>query len=265
VTSMLRRYGAFAAMAAQELLAYQIWVWLRLIVGLIALVVFSAFWRAVYAGSASVAGIPFSSMLTYALLAQCLAGAGESDMLTRFAFDLRDGRIVHELSRPVDPQLSRFTGCVATWVLVLATRLPLVAAAVSFGAELPRDAAAWLAFLASFFAGATVMFCFEWIFGCLAFYTTEAWGLRTAYVGLAAFFGGTLVPLDLMPAGLRFVATLLPFRQIVYVPVSFLAGLTPPAEAPRVLAGQLAWALGLLVVSRLVFARAVRVVTVQGG
>jgi len=47
--------------------------------------------------------------------------------------------------------------------------------------------------------------------------------------------------------------------------VSLLSGVTPLAGTPRVLLGQLAWAAGLLVVSRLAFSRAVRVVTVQGG
>ena len=74
-----------------------------------------------------------------------------------------------------------------------------------------------------------------------------------------------LFPLDLMPGWLRAVADALPYRQTSYLPVSLLSGVKPLAAAPGIVLGQVAWALGLLVLSRRVFARASRVVTVQGG
>ena len=49
------------------------------------------------------------------------------------------------------------------------------------------------------------------------------------------------------------------------VPVSFLSGISPAADAPRVWSIQLAWLAGLLVASRWIFSVAVRKVTVQGG
>jgi len=49
------------------------------------------------------------------------------------------------------------------------------------------------------------------------------------------------------------------------VPVSFLSGVTPISAAPQALLVQLAWLIGLGVLSRLVFKRSVRKITVQGG
>ena len=46
---------------------------------------------------------------------------------------------------------------------------------------------------------------------------------------------------------------------------TLIAGLTPPERVPGVLLTQLGWVLGLAALSRLAQARAVRVVTVQGG
>jgi ABC-2 type transport system permease protein len=147
----------------------------------------------------------------------------------------------------------------------LGSRLPLLVALLGFGAELPGSPTVWLATGASFIVGASTMFFFEWLLCCAAYYTTEVWGIGVAAEAVALFFGGTLVPLDFMPPWLRSIAEALPFQQVVYVPASFLAGITPVHEAPRILAGQLAWALGLALVSRLAHARALRVVTVQGG
>ena len=79
------------------------------------------------------------------------------------------------------------------------------------------------------------------------------------------FFSGMLLPLAIMPEWLRTIATLLPFSQAVYLPVSVLSGLTPLGELPRIWLLQLTYLAVLLPLSRLVFRRAVRVVTVQGG
>jgi ABC-2 type transport system permease protein len=110
-----------------------------------------------------------------------------------------------------------------------------------------------------------VVFCFDWLFACLAFYTTETWGLGMVRQSIGVFFSGALIPLALMPEWLRSVCQGLPFVQALYVPVSLLSGITPLSEAPRLWLGQLAWLAGLLVASRAVFRIAIRKVTVQGG
>jgi len=79
------------------------------------------------------------------------------------------------------------------------------------------------------------------------------------------FFSGMLLPLAIMPAWLRNIAAVLPFSQAVYLPVSVLSGLTPLNELPRIWLLQLIYLTALLAASRLIFRRAVRVVTVQGG
>jgi len=257
--------AGLAAMAMKEAVAYRVWFWLRLFTAAVAMTVFSFFWRAVYAGADRLAGLDLDTALRYALLAQVMAGVGESELLRRMSFSLREGRIAHDLSRPIDLQAAEYAYAIGTWASGAVTRLPLVGLLVLYGASLPLDPLRWAAFLASFAVGASAMFCFEWILACLAFYTTEVWGIRITVEAMALFFGGILVPLDLMPGWLRAIAEMLPFQQIAYLPVALLAGITPLADAPRVLLGQLAWAVALLAVSRLAFARAVKVVTVQGG
>jgi ABC-2 type transport system permease protein len=252
-------------MSVKMAVVYQAWFWLGLFTSGVAVVIASYFWRAAYAEQPTLSGLDLPTALRYAVLAQVVAGAGGSLGLRRMASALREGRIAHELLRPLDFQATQYAWAAGFWVVSLASRAPLLLLVAWLGVELPADPLRWLAFLASFVVGASAMFCFEWILSGLAFYTTDVWGITIAVEALALFFGGILVPLDLMPGWLRAVAEALPFQQIVYLPVSLLSGVKPLAEAPGVVAGQLAWALGLLAVSRLVFARAVRVVTVQGG
>jgi ABC-2 type transport system permease protein len=83
--------------------------------------------------------------------------------------------------------------------------------------------------------------------------------------GVTNFFSGALIPLVMLPSGLRAVAYALPFGQTVYQPLSLLAGITPLQSAPRLIAVQLLWLVCLGVFARLAFQAAVRHVTVQGG
>lgn len=261
----LRGYGGFLSLGVQDAIAYQVWFWLRVFTAVVAMVVAWYFWRAVYGGHEVLAGLPRDAALRYVLLAQVLGGAGVSMVLMRTSASLREGRIAHELLVPVDLQLGQYAFALGQWVSALASRLPLFGVLLAFGVELPDSASVWLVGTLSFLLGASAMFFFEWLLASAAFYTTEVWGIGVAAEAVGLFFGGALLPLDFMPAWLRAIAEGLPFQQAVYVPAALWAGLTPLSEAPRVLATQLAWVLGLGLLSRLAHGRALRVVTVQGG
>jgi len=69
----------------------------------------------------------------------------------------------------------------------------------------------------------------------------------------------------MVPGWLQTLALATPFAQALYVPLSFLTGITPLSQAPTVLAVQVAMLIAFGVCSRLFFRVAVRKVTVQGG
>jgi len=179
---------------------------------------------------------------------------------------IRQGQIAVEMTRPLDLQLRIFAESVGEIGTFLVQRLPLFLVAwLLFGLKLPESPALWGAFLVSLLLGQVVLFLFDWIFACLAFYVTETWGLSVVRVGVGSFFSGALVPLAMMPGWLQNVAAGMPFAQALSVPISFLSGITPLSEAPRLWLIQVLWLVVLLVLSRAVFRVAVRKVTVQGG
>lgn len=268
--STLRRqgriYGAIGAMVPKSFLAYSLWVWVELFTQVLTMAIMTFFWRAVFAEQATIGGLTLQQTLNYVLLAQVLAPMIESRFIFRMGFMLREGLIAVELLRPVDMQARFFVENLAELATDLAFKAPLLLVAwLAFGLQLPASPAAWGAFALAMLLGRVVFFCFNWAFSCLAFYTTETWGLSVLYEGMAKFFSGALLPLALLPGWLRAVADALPFGQVLYAPVALLSGITPAGEAPRVWLTQLAWAVGLAVLSRLVFGLAMRKVTVQGG
>jgi ABC-2 type transport system permease protein len=145
-------------------------------------------------------------------------------------------------------------------------RLPMALFAVLFlDLRLPAEASVWLGFGVTMLLGHAIMFCFDWLLACIVFYTTDAWGLATARAGFALVFSGAFLPLAMMPDWWRSLALVLPFAQAVYWPISVLSGLTPLSQLPRLWALQAVYLVAMLLISRLAFSRAVRVITVHGG
>jgi ABC-2 type transport system permease protein len=260
-------YGAMAAIMPKMFMAYSIWVWMSFFVQIIAMIIFVAFWRAIYAEEATIAGLSLQQTLNYILLAQIFETVMHSpSMIYRFGWLLRQGEMAIVLLRPLDFQAAEYVSNVGEVVMNLTLQIPMVIIAILFfDLRLPTNPAVWAAFVLTLFLGHALLFCFDWILACLAFYITEIWGLSVLRFGLSLFLGGTLVPLVMMPEWLRQITAASPFAQALYTPVALLTGITPLSAAPRVWLTQLIYLLVLLVLSRLVFKAAVRKITVQGG
>ncbi len=262
----LTTYGTVAAIAPKIFLAYPAWVWMGIFVQIISTVILVYFWRGVYTHSTTLSGLTLGQMLTYILLAQTFAPLVTNTVLSDVGYLIRNGDIGIALLRPLDLQLTYYVQTLASAVVTLVLAVPvLLVAVVGFGLRLPADPRLWACFAIALLLGLSVIFCFDWLISCLAFYTTEIWGLSVLREGVAVFFSGALVPLVMMPEWLRAIANGLPFAQGLYVPVAFLSGALKVSDAPHAWLVQLAWLIGLLVVSRLVFKLAVRKVTIQGG
>jgi ABC-2 type transport system permease protein len=259
-------YAALASTTVKSNLAYSMWVWADFFVTIASMFIFVYFWRAVYAGTATLGGLTLAETISYILLARLLAPLVETRTIFFFGFMLRQGQIAVELTRPLDMQLRMLVESFGELAAFLVRRLPLFFLAwLFFGLRLSASPAVWGAFLLSLILGAVVVFLFDWMFASLAFYVTETWGLSVVRIGVGSFFSGALVPLAMMPDWLQHIAAALPFAQLISVPVSLLSGITPLAGAPRLWLVQVMWIAGLLILSRVVFRVALRKVTVQGG
>jgi ABC-2 type transport system permease protein len=259
-------YSSIAAMAVKARLAYSLWVWSDFVATIAVMVIYVFFWQAVYADRASMGGLVLNQTISYILLARILAPIVETRMIFGFGFMIREGRVASELVRPLDFQLRSLVEILAEMVTFLIQRIPVFLIAWLFlGLKLPRDPALWAAFFISLILGQLIIFLFDWIFACLAFYTTETWGLSVLRLSIGSFFSGALVPLVMMPDWLQKTASVMPFAQVIAVPVSFLSGILGWQDALRIWSIQLVWLAGLFIASRLVFNVAVRQVTVQGG
>lgn len=270
MTASLRRlrvYGAIGEAALKVFTAYRLWFWVTFLGQILTVTMFVAFWEAVYSTRATVGGLHAHATITYIILSQLLVPTAAWSVTNGLGYFIREGTIATELVRPIDLQARFYVeGWASVTAIVLQQSIPIgLLAALLFGFRLTLDPLVWAAFVVSFALGTTISFFVDWLVGCLAFFTTEVWGLGVLRNGISLFFSGSVIPLVMLPGPLRTLAFSLPFGQAVYQPISLLAGIAPLRDAPRVILVQVAWLIGLAVTARAAYLFSVRHVTVQGG
>ncbi|MBX3052809.1 MAG: ABC-2 family transporter protein [Caldilineaceae bacterium] len=225
-------------------------------------------WTAIYRSSLSME-MAYTDLITYVVLGQAFSFArpGQRRMMMRIASGIRNGNVALDLLRPTDFQLLRLSETFGSFLMETAfVSLPAYALALLvFGINPPASAEAALGFAVSLLAAFLLAFSLDFVIGVLAFWTFSVWGLGYAKIALIDILAGTLIPLSLFPDWLQRVALALPFQGIAYTPLSIYVGtLTGPAIWSAI-GVQLAWAIGLALLTRLLWLKARRRLIVQGG
>ena len=144
----------------------------------------------------------------------------------------------------------------------------VVAAIVAFifgGIALPADPARLVLFIISAALATMIKFGIVYCVSMVAFWTTGTEGITVGRLAVQNIFSGALIPLVFFPDWLRAIAAVLPFQGLISTPaLTYLGKLDGPTTA-LMLAVQAGWAVGLILLGRLVWRRAVRVVTINGG
>jgi ABC-2 type transport system permease protein len=240
---------------AAEMTAYRAEVLIWILTSTMPLVML-AIWDAV-AADGPVGGLSQADLARYFTVTLVVRQLTSCWVVWELNQAIRTGSLSPQLLRPLSPL---WFHAVRHWValpLRIAVLLPMVALLVVWRPEmaLPADPLHLaVAALASVLAW-LVVFAFQVAFGALAFWSGQSLGLFNLWFGLWTIFGGYLMPLSVMPEAVQAVATYLPFRSMLSVPVEIAAGLLPPAAWPAALALQGAWVLGAGLIARLAWTR----------
>ncbi|MBZ0309738.1 MAG: ABC-2 family transporter protein, partial [Anaerolineae bacterium] len=185
----------------------------------------------------------------------------------QISFTIREGTIAVDLIRPLDYQLRMFADALGQMLVnALVITLPsLVMIFGVFGAEIPTGTNL-LFFPFSITLAYILSFAFDYIVGLTTFYTESLWGIATSKDIVVTLLSGGLIPLQFFPDSGRRILELLPFQAIYHTPLQI-------ATDPNLSTGdyialvtvQAFWGLVLIGLSRLFYAQASKVLTINGG
>lgn len=222
---------------------------------------------AMYAVLRDVGGFDATDSLTYVFVGQGMIMAVYLWSWWEIALTIRSGAIVTDLSRPLDYQLYWLAQDLgrAAYHAIFRGIPPFIIGALVFNLRLPHSPILWAAFAVSVVLAVCISFAMRFMMNLTAFWLLDYRGVGALAQAFWTFFSGFVVPVAFFPGTLQAIARALPFAGIIETPIEVFLGKQQGAALAGVLAFQLAWALALLAAGRLVLARAVRKVVVQGG
>ena len=181
--------------------------------------------------------------------------------------EIRLGSMSMRLLRPLHPMVAFATSHLAAVPFRSVVALPIaLILLLSSGASALTTEPLQLALLVpSLVLAWMITFTTMFMLGCFAFFMTKSMSLLNLYFLLFSLLSGYLLPIPLLPWWIRAPAEVLPFRFMLSAPIELMTRSLSGRQLAELLAGQLAWALAMLVIALWVFRRGVRRFEAVGG
>jgi|SRR5208283_4975419 len=236
-------------------------------------------WRAIYAGAApgdsddpsrvQLAGYRYREMIAYLLLVHISRMfSSMPGLASGIARDIRDGSLKKYLLQPID-MLAYLVSYRAAHkaAYIVTSALPyglLFFFCRGYFDGLP-DAGTLAAYVASLLLGFLIGFFLESSIGMIGFWFLEVASLLYVINTLNYFISGQMLPLDLLPTWAAVPLKAMPFQYLAYFPAAVFLGKIKGVALLYGLAGEAAWALLFIALSRWLYRLGLRRYSAYGG
>jgi ABC-2 type transport system permease protein len=214
------------------------------------------------------AGYTAEQLALYTWASQGLIGVVALWGWTELADRIRTGDVVGDLLRPIHPVLSYLYADLGRAAYAALTRfvVPIAVGAVTFALYVPRRPATYPLFVLSVLLAVVVTFAGRYLVNAVGYWLLDTRGVQMAWTVGTSLLAGLAFPVHFVPgwvAAAIWVAT--PFPSMLQAPLDVLVERGTPATLAAEVAGQAAWAAGLLWLCWWVQRRATAKLVVQGG
>ncbi|MDQ2731453.1 MAG: ABC-2 family transporter protein [Armatimonadota bacterium] len=245
-----------AAVELQYRAALVIWLIGLILEPVIYLVVWSAVARS---GGGQVGGYTGGDFAAYFIVLMMVNHVTFTWVMYEFDTRIRQGSFSPLLLRPIHPIHADIAENITYKGITLIVMLP-AAMVLASGFHAQFHTKTWMiaAFVPALLLAFAVRFLVEWTLALSAFWVERSAAVNQVYAVAVLFLSGQMAPLSLLPAPIRLVANMLPFRWMVSFPVELLLGRLTPTEAMMGFGAQAAWLLGSFLMMRLVWRAGIR-------
>jgi ABC-2 type transport system permease protein len=269
----MRPYWAQLSASFQVLLRYRMaaaaGATTQMFWGFLRLSILTAFYAALPAGQAPPMSLP--ELAAYVWLGQALWGLMPLRAEAEIATLVREGGIAYELTRPVDLYGLWLSRAIAVRLAPTMLRLPIV---LLVGIFLPRpdwalpppqSAAAFGLFMIALVLAVLLAASFTALLGVTCLWTEGGNGVGNFIALLGVLTSGVVLPLPVLPDGLRSVLECLPFAGVSDLPLRIYSGHVPAAEATPALLRSAGWTCAVMALGWCSLRGSLRRVVAHGG
>jgi ABC-2 type transport system permease protein len=275
IATAFRKYSRIFRVSLIERLHYRGDFFFSTILRFLPMLTTILLWRAIFfgaketTGETELAGYRYQEMVAYLLLVHISRMFSSMPGLAGgIARDIRDGTLKKYLLQPLDMlgyllayRMAHKAAYIATSFLPYAA---LFAACWSYFDRLP-DGPTFAGYIVSLVLSFVIGFYFEACVGMVGFWLLDVSSLLYIIMTLNYFISGHMFPLDLLPPNIASVLKALPTQYLAYFPAAVFLGRYTGAELVWGLVIQAAWALGLMLIARLLYRFGLRRYSAYGG
>ncbi|MBN1656414.1 MAG: ABC-2 family transporter protein [Deltaproteobacteria bacterium] len=206
----------------------------------------------------------FAAYFLASLVVRLLTGAW---VIWEINEEIRTGTLSMRLLKPLHPFLIYAAENIGAWPIRIVFLLPVVPLFLVWlgPSYLTRDPIQALLFVPCLLGAWGIWFSSMLCVGCLALYWHRSISVFDVWLAAYLAFSGYLVPIDLFPVWLRDWVELLPFAQILALPVNTMLGVIDRGRTITGLLLQLVYGLSFTSLALLLFRRGVRRFEAFGG
>lgn len=263
---MISKIWAIAKQDAREGLYYRFDLFLYIFNFIVEIAVYVFVWLAIYNNGKQILGMTFEQVTTYYVLVVSLSPIINWGVNEIMGHAIREGQVLRELLNPIS-YISYYFG-IRIGELIESTIVGVLTFAICsvlFKILLPNGILNFLLFVIIVFLAVVVVYFFELIVGMIAFYTNSIWGIEIFKRSILSIFSGMIAPITLFPEVLQKIANILPFKDCIYTPISIYLGELSYSESYQVILKQCIWIAVLYIIAKILFNKAVKNITVNGG
>lgn len=263
----MRSYFAVVDARFRSLLQYRLAAFAgfgtQLFWGLIRMMIFMAF----YDSTTAHQPLSRADAITYVWLGQAFLAMFPWNVDGDLRMMIRSGNVAHDLLRPLDMYNFWFSRILAmrTAPVILRAAPMFLVAGLFFGMQQPPSWTSLGLWVLSM-AGMLALSCAITALLTLSLlWTISGEGITRIAPAVVSLLSGMLIPIPLMPKWAQPIVLALPFRGVCDTPFRIYTGNMGLEEAIPAILQQFVWAAVLIALGRLVLARGLRRLVVQGG
>jgi len=262
----MKKYIYFGIKSFSNNMAYRSEVWLKTIGNFVTIFIQVSIWRAVI-GNGGVSGISLEQMVTYSILNTLILSLLLHNISRKVNDSLNTGSIASEMLKPLSFPMYLFSdglGSIA-YQFVFVVIPSFLMSWIAFGINAPVSLHHFIAFLASLLIAMILSFFLGYLISLIAFWILTSFSLEWILGGLILLFSGSFLPLWFFPETWAFIARILPFQFLGYIPAALYMGYISIDQISIHLIIGIAWITGLFLLVNWLWRRAIHRLVIQGG
>lgn len=254
----MKKYWVIFKNKLQASFAYRVNFFASFIAEALSLVILVYLWLSIYHQGGKIGSYTLGGLILYFVISKFVNLTIRSSDIARYIGEIiRLGDFNNYLLKPLS-----FLGHTISYFFAV-TVYNLIIFSVIFSpllllGKLEITIATFFYFLLSIIIAFLINFLFYYTIGVSTFYFSYIAGFNFIMWSVNSFFSGNVIPIDLFPKYLISINNLLPFKYIVFVPISILTNKYTTNEIFFNLLFGLIWVLILLGIGSLIFNRGLK-------